>query len=246
MCPHSSSTGRFKGGSEMKFSSILAFMVVVTSSAMLMVQVFATTILLPLHVVWPDPLDDETNCDEDNCQLEWVTQWDTYGQGECQHGPEHDPDCLLLQQLFQQANPGATPPWGDYCMELNGGNPVNVPGHGDLECSCFDCQAGCENQNNAHVVHCGRPGNPGFFCIGAQGAGINPQGNNPDIIVVIHKTQLVPGEIACSSNVATATYGMCGSKRTGGCLTDSCNSLVYPPVVQNVMGLKPECIDFGG
>ena len=95
----------------------------------------------------PTPPEPEQDCGD--CSVGWYGASNLFGSGECEHGPEHDPDCI-----------GTPAP----CEEYQGVNqrPPGPNFRTDGICHCFLCgvAAGCEPAPEHWQAKCAAPQNP--------------------------------------------------------------------------------------
>ena len=123
------------------------------------------------------------------CREEWRTTSELYDGMECEHGPEHDPNCPGWDTFN---------PWVD-CVELNGDKPAS---NGKI-CRCADCKPGCEREIIQFLAWCG----PGA---GAACGYVEPRGD-PMFWRFTRRSIPVPGRQPCSSGGPGATFiPLCG------------------------------------
>lgn len=157
-----------------------------------------TSILLstPLLVILAVTLlaDEQPEGPCETCQEGFRSTTDVHGAMECAHGPEYDPDCVALINLWKQQHPNATD--GEFfaylkviCWESNGNNQVSLNGQ-MVTCKCMTCFASpnCEGYQLVWSADCGfNAGTPTSQCVTHSGTA------NNEVIRIAWKQQTSTG-----------------------------------------------------
>jgi len=184
---------------------------------------------------WSPPLAAFSGDDCDGPCNSWSgDQYDRYGDMECQHGPEHDPDCPLNGKNNDGSN----------ACEDNGGDLIDDPDPmtGDGVCNCFDCNSGASTTPPSQNEHCERLLEFHFAYCEPDNVGDCP------IVATTHfkyDASLAPGETECNGGgivhfTLAAACGFGGANFTGSCISEASNC-TYDSASKAAFGSGTKC-----
>jgi hypothetical protein len=153
------------------------------------------------------------------CVAGWVSIDGGFSAGiECEHGPEHDPDCPPLSEIVAEED----------CWEMNGhkGN-----------CKCFECGlgSGCEGEGRAYRAWCGLESSENCGTCDSEDDTTGP--------LIQWRSATVEGGGACDWYLGYSTWVACGRGYTDatGCTSTNCTGQGEWTTVST--GMRKKCAD---